>query len=164
MLSIKDLNQKISGIKRSTAALRENIHTVLCNAAAHAYVHGDVTPFDKLYSATSGVNRKRIAIWVRDNGFATLQSDGTHKLNKKDRKSVEWSNGDELIAYLTNDVPAWYASEETASTIARELDAVARIKSLTAQIKKDGAVIKHVNFAEYRQAMEDLDAAMREVA
>jgi hypothetical protein len=164
MLSIKQLNQKISGIRRTTASLRENIHVVLVNAAAHAYVHGDVTSFTKLFEATSGVNRKRIAAWVRDNGFANLDKDGSFKLNKKMRKEADFVDGDQVIEYLFNEVPAWYVNEESAAQIVNELDAVARIKSLTSQIKKGDKVIKHVDFAAYRQAMEDLDAAIRETA
>lgn len=164
MLTTKQLNQKIAGIRRTTAALRENIHVVLCNAAGHAYEHGDVTALSNLFEATSGVNRKRIAAWVRDNGFAMLQKDGSFKLNKQMRKEADFTDGDAVVEYLTNEVPAWYVDEESAAQIVKELDAVQRIKSLTAQIAKDGAVIKNVDFAAYRQAMEDLDAAIRQHA
>lgn len=161
MLSQKQLNQKIAGIRRTTSALRENIHVVLCNAAAHAYVHGDVTSFSALFDATSGVNRKRIGSWVRDNGFATLQSDGSFKLNKSMRKKADFATGDAVVEYLTNEVPAWYVDEESATQVAKELDAVARIKSLTSQITKDGTVVKNVDFAAYRAAIADLDAAIK---
>jgi len=164
MLTLKQLNQKIAGIRRTTAALRENIHVVLCNAAGHAYEHGDVTPLANLFEATSGVNRKRIAAWVRDNGFAMLQKDGSFKLNKQMRKEADFTDGDAVVEYLTNEVPAWYVDEESAAQIVKELDAVQRIKSLTAQIAKEGAVVKNVDFAAYRQAMEDLDAAIRQHA
>lgn len=164
MLTAKQLNQKIAGIRRTTAALRENIHVVLCNAAGHAFEHGDVTALANLFEATSGVNRKRIAAWVRDNGFAMLQKDGSFKLNKQMRKEADFTDGDAVVEYLTNEVPAWYVDEESAAQIVKELDAVQRIKSLTAQIAKDGAVIKNVDFAAYRQAMEDLDAAIRQHA
>lgn len=161
MLSQKELNQKIAGIRRTTAALRENIHVVLCNAAGHAFEHGDVTAFTKLFEATSGVNRKRIAAWVRDNGFAVLQKDGSFKVNKSMRKNADFTTGDEVVEYLTNEVPAWFAAEENAAQIVKELDAIQRIKSLTSQITKEGAVVKHVDFAAYRQAMDELDAAIR---
>ena len=85
MLTTKELNAKIGGIRRTTASLRANIQVVLCNAAGHAFEHGDVTPFAKLFEATSGVNRKRITAWVHANGFAILQKDGTFKLNKTPR-------------------------------------------------------------------------------
>lgn len=170
MLSIKQLNQKISGIRKSTATLRQNIQVVLSNAAAHAYVHGDVTSFTKLFEATSGVNRKKMVKWIADNGFANLGKDGTFKLNKKMRKEADFAEGEQVVEYLMNEIPHWFVDEESAGQIVKELDAVARIKSLTTQINNakkstDGkSVVKHVDFAAYRQAMDDLDAAIRATA
>ena len=43
MLTTKELNRKVAGIRRSSAAIRENIHVVLVNLAGHAYEHGDVS-------------------------------------------------------------------------------------------------------------------------
>jgi hypothetical protein len=164
MLSTKELNQKIAGIRTSANAIRNNVQTVLVHAAGHAYQHGDVTTFDKLYAATSGLNRKKIAKWVRDNGFAMLQPDGTHKINKTARAQADFESGDDVVSYLTDEVAPWYANEETAAQIVKELDAVARIKSLTSQILKDGANVKHVDFAAYSQARAELDEAIAKFA
>jgi hypothetical protein len=161
MLSVKQLNQKIAGIRTSANAIRNNVQDVLVSAAAHAYVHGDVSSLDKLYAATSGLNRKRIAKWVSDNGFAKLQKDGTHKLNKSMRKNADFADGVAVVEYLTNEVPAWYVDEESAAQITKELDAVARIKSLTAQIQREGTVVKNVDFAAYQTALIDLNAALK---
>jgi hypothetical protein len=158
MLSIKQLNQKISGIRTSAKALRENIHVVLCNAAGHAFEHGDVTPFTKLFEATSGVNRKRIAAWVRDNGFATLQKDGTFKVNKAMRKSADFEHGDDVVNYLLNDVAAWYVEEEKAAQITKELDICARIQSVINSASKGDAAVKPVDFEQYRALRAQLDA------
>lgn len=160
MLTIKQLNQKIAGIRTSSNAIRNSVQDVLVSAAAHAYVHGDVSSLDKLYAATSGLNRKRIAKWVSDNGFAKLQKDGTHKLNKSMRKSTDFPDGVALVKYLTDEVPAWYVDEESATQIVKELDAVARIKSLTAQIQREGTVVKLIDFAEYQAAMHRLNEAI----
>lgn len=135
MLTSKQLNQKIAGIRKSTAALRESIQEVLCNAAAHAYVHGDVTAFTRLLDATSGMNRKLIAKWVHDYGFAILQKDGSFKLNVKARKEADFKDGDAVVEYLTDEARPWYADEASAADIARELNVAARIKSLASQIK-----------------------------
>ena len=161
MLSVKQLNQKIAGIRTSASAIRSNVQVVLVSAAAHAYVHGDVSSLDKLYAATSGLNRKRIAKWVSANGFAKLQKDCTHKLNKSMRKKAEYADGNALVEYLTNEVPAWYVDEESATQIVKELDAVERIKSLTAQIQREGTVVKHVDFAAYQIAVTNLNAALK---
>jgi hypothetical protein len=163
MLTSKELNAKIAGIRTSANAIRNNIQIVLCHAAGHAYEHGDVTAFDKLYAATSGLNRKRIAAWVRDNGFAMLQKDGTHKVNKTMRKESDFADGDAVVEYLTNEVPAWYVDEEKAGQIVAELDAVQRIKSLRSQIAKGDKVVK-VDFTAMQSEMEGLLEDLRKYA
>ena len=121
MLTIKELNSKVSGIRKSAKSLRDNIQIVLTHAAGHAYEHGDVTIFTKLYDATSGVNRKRMVKYIHDNCFAKLQKDGTFKVNKTARKDATFDSGDDVVAYL-NTVSAWYVGEETASQILKDLD------------------------------------------
>jgi|TARA_B110000483_G_C17995128_1_gene465083 hypothetical protein len=162
MLSIKQLNQKIAGVRKSTAALRTNIHEILCNSAGHAYEHGDVTPLTNLYNSTSGMNRKKIAAWVRDNGFASLQKDGTYKINKSARNDAHFDDGHAVAMYLFAEVPAWFTTEESASDITRELDAVQRIKSLTSQVTKDGTQLKVIDLAAYKQAITELDDAIKQ--
>ena len=161
MLSQKQLNQKIAGIRRTTSALRENIHVVLCNAAAHAYVHGDVTSFSALFDATSGVNRKRIGSWVRDNGFATLQSDGSFKLNKSAVKNADFDDGDAVVEYL-NDQDAWYVDEEQAPAIVKALTPAVLLEQLADKIEnpKSGQDVV-VDFAAYNAAMQRVDAAIQ---
>jgi hypothetical protein len=166
MLTTQQLNVKIRSISRTTAKLRDDIQVVLCNAAAHAYVHGDVSSFTKLFEATSGVNRKRIAKWVQSNGFAMLNKDGTFKLNKSARKDADFESGEAVVAYLTNEVPAWYVDEESAAQITKELDVAARLKSLTSQIKGASAsnTVVKVDFKAAREALDALYAAISEVA
>lgn len=166
MLTSKELSTKIAAIRKSAKSLRNNIQVVLTSAAAHAYVHGDVTSYDKLFAATSGVNRKAIAKWINENGFARLDADGTFKVNKSARKDADFPDGIAVVTYLTKEVPAWYETEESAKQIARELDAVARIKSLTSQVlnaDKTNTVVK-VDFAAARAALEELQAALSAVA
>lgn len=164
MLTISQLNTKIAGIRRSTAALRANIQEVLCSAAGHAYEHGDVTSFTKLFDATSGVNRKLIAKWVRDNGFATLQKDGTFKLNKTARNEADFKDGDDVAMYLFTQVPHWYAQEESAAQVVKELDALARIQSLRKQVNSGDTVVKHVDFQALKAEMEGLMQDMQKYA
>ena len=144
MLTSKQINQKIAGIRRSTASIRKNVHVVLCNAAAHAYEHGDVTAFTRLFDATSGLNRKRITKWVHAYGFAVLQKDGSFKLNKSARKDADFANGEAVVAYLLNATP-WYADEEGAEAILKELDVAKRIEGLTKQIQDAANANRRVN-------------------
>lgn len=165
MLTSKELNLKISAIKKSAKSLRDNIQLVLVHSACHAFVHGDVTAYAKLFDATSGVNRKAIAKWINEHGFAVMQADGTFRLNKTAVKDSAGATSDELIAYL-GEQPAWYQTEETAKEIARQLDAVARIKALTSQVQNAAATntVVKVDFAAARAALDELQAALASVA
>ena len=49
MLTSKQLNVKIKAFGKSNVSMRENFHTILKNCAAHAYEHGDVTGFDRVF-------------------------------------------------------------------------------------------------------------------
>ena len=160
MLTIKQLNPKIAGIRKSTKAMRANIQEVLIHAAANAFQSGDVTAFTKLFDATRGADQKAIAKWAQTYGFAILKADGVFNVNKSMRKTADFADGDAVVAYLETQ-PTWYELAASAKQIAKELDAVARIKSLTSQITKDGTVVKHVDFAAYRAAIADLDAAIK---
>ena len=160
MLTIKQLNPKIAGIRKTTKAMRANIQEVLIHAAANAFQSGDVTAFTKLFDATRGADQKAIAKWAQTYGYAILKADGVFNVNKSMRKTADFADGDAVVAYLETQ-PTWYELAASANQIAKELDAVARIKSLTSQITKDGTVVKHVDFAAYRAAIADLDAAIK---
>ena len=144
MYTKKQLASTIAGIGRSAKSLRNNIQTVLTHGAGHAYEHGDVTLFDKLYAVTSGVNRKRMVQYIHTNCFAKLQKDGTFRLNKKARKEADFADGDAVVDYLGT-VNAWFIGEETAAQILRDLDinqlAVALAKKI-ATAEEKGQVIK----------------------
>ena len=135
MLTIKQLNAKIASVSKRTATIRADIQTILINAAAHAYQHRDVTAFTRLFAATSGMNRKMIAKWVQDYGFAILQKDGSFKLNKTAHKDADFADGEAVVAYLTENARDWFAEEDGAGDIVKQLDVAARIKSLATQIK-----------------------------
>lgn len=163
MLPKKELNAKIAGIRKSMAALRENIHVVLCNAAGHAYQHGDVTAFDRLFAALSGANRKQVAKWVNEYGFAMLQKDGTFRLNKAAKTKADFIDGAAVVEYLLDNAMPWYAEEPSAADIVKELDVAARIKSLASQIKNaanKNTTVKIEDIA-LAQAMAELRDALR---
>jgi len=162
MLTIKQLNRKLVGIRKSAASIRDNVQLVLCNVAGHAFEHGDVTVFDKLYAAAGGLNKKKIVKWVHANGFARLQKDGTFKVNKTMRKEADFESGAQVVEYLTANVAKWYANEETPEQILKALDVAARIRSLTTQINNaadKGNVIK-VDFKATEEAITALQSTM----
>lgn len=135
MLTSKQLNQKIAAFGKTTAAMREDMQTILVNAAAHAYQHGDVTFFDRLFENASGVNRLRATEWVREFGFATLSKDGKFKFNRDARAKFDFKDGLECYNWLQLNARPWWSKEEDMGDIAKKLDVAARIKSLASQIK-----------------------------
>ena len=135
MLTNKQLTAKITSVSKRTATLRADIQTILTNAAGHAYQHRDVTLYTRLFAATSGMNRKLIAKWVQDYGFAVLQKDGSFKLNKDAHNKADFPDGESVVKDLTENARDWFTEEDGAEEIAKQLDVAARIKSLASQIK-----------------------------
>lgn len=135
MLTNKQLTAKIASVSKRNATLRADIQIILINAAAHAYTSRDVTFYTRLFAATSGMNRKLIAKWAQDYGFAILQKDGSFKLNATAHKGADFPDGQAVVDYLTDEARQWFADEADAAEISRELDVAARIKSLASQIK-----------------------------
>ena len=163
MLTMKQLAPKIAGVRKSTKAIRANIQEIVVHAAANAYHSGDVTAFTKLIDATRGADQKAIMAWVRDYGFATYKSEaGAYSLNKTMRKNADFADGDAVVAYLTNKVPAWYELQATTETIARELDVNKRLESLIKSMREGKNVVK-VDFMAARQLMDVLQHELAEV-
>lgn len=135
MLTSKQLNDMIVSFGKSTAAMREDMQTILINAAAHAYQHGDVTFFDRLFASASGVNRKRAAKWVYDYGFATLTKEGNFKLNKASRAKADFKDGLACYEWLKLHARAWYIAEESMEDVAKSLNVADRIMRLAKAIR-----------------------------
>lgn len=156
MMTSKELNVLIGRIRKSAGTLRDNIQTALVNAAGHAYEHGDVTAFAKLFDATSGANRKLIVKYIHTYGFAMIQKDGTFKANKSARKSADFESGSAVVEYLTNEVPAWYVEEQSAAQIKESLDIAKAIAALTKRI----ASADDVKTQGAHDALKGLEAAL----
>ena len=136
MLTSKEFIARVTAFGQSTAAMREEMQDLLCVSAAHAYQHGDVTFFDRLFAAASGLNRKRAVRWVRKYGFATQSADGAFKLDKASRAAADFADADACYEWLKANATAWYQDEQTMEEIARDLDVVARINAIAKEIDK----------------------------
>ena len=143
MLNTKQINTKITGIKKTGATLRASIQEVMCNIAGHVYEHGDTTMYAKLFEASTGLNKKKIVKWIHEYGFARLQADGSFKPNAKMKKETMFGNGaDEkdsgafVVEYLTTESNDWWADEESAQAILKALDVTSSILGLVKRIDK----------------------------
>jgi len=111
MLSAKQMGIKIGGIRKSSEAIRKNVHEVLCNAAGYAYQDGDVTYFTRLIEATTGVNQGRITRWIRANGLATWSKEkNQYVVNKAARKEAqaEYDDAHAYCVHLFTEVDQWF--------------------------------------------------------
>ena len=163
MFTQKQLVPKIAGVRKSTKAMRANIQEILVHAAGIAYQHGNVTSFTNLINSTRGADQKAIMSWIRDNGFAIYKVEtGVYNLNKTMQKREDFVDGDAVVAYLTNEVPAWYELQATTETIARELDVNKRLESLIKSMREGKNVVK-VDFMAARQLMDVLQHELSEV-
>lgn len=164
MLTIKEINKKIAGVKKSATTIRDNVQVILCNASAHAYEHGDVTSFTKLFNATTGLNKKNMVKWVHENGFARLQKDGTFKLNKKMRNETQFDNGEAVVAYLTTEAKKWYENEDSADQILKALDVTGRITALAKAIDKAVENGQEVKSEDVQVALRILESKVESIA
>lgn len=125
----------IKSLGRNTATVRNKFQAVLCEVAAHAYVNGDPRLYSDILDAAQGLNRKLMVKWINTYGFARVTKEGV-LLNKSARDEADFADGDAVIEYLTNEVPAWYVAEESVEQGERELDLIAGVKSLRARRAK----------------------------
>ena len=161
MFTQKQLVPKIASVRKSTKAMRVSIQEILVHAAGIAYQHGNVTSFTKLIESTRGADQKAIMRWIREYGFATFNTDkGAYNLNKTMQKREDFADGDAVVAYLTNEVPAWYELQATTKAIAKELDVTKRLESLLKATRETGTVVK----VDFKAARELMDALHHELA
>ena len=156
MLSNKQINTKIASIRKSSDAIRRNVHEVLCSVAGHALEHKDVSGFTRLIDATAGINQKRIMAWIRANGLATWNKEKEcYQINKSAHAETanEYEDGTAYAIHLFQR-DAWYVDAEKPSQIDKELDALKRIQSLRAQVAKKKVV--KVDFQALQDEMQGL--------
>lgn len=155
MLSIKQINTKIRSISKRNATLREDIQTVLCNIAGHAYQHGDPTAVEPLLKAVVGQDKKAIIGFLETYCFVKVARNDSVSVNKKARKDAEFVSGDECTAYLLELAPKWYDNAQTTEQAVRALDPTARLRKLEKDIKDPKREVE-INMDEVESAMRDL--------
>lgn len=119
MLTAKQLGTKIGGIRKSSEAIRKNVHEVLCNAAGYAFQDGDVTYFTRLIDATTGINQKRIQRWIATNGLASWSAKkNQYVVNKAARKEAQakYDDAHAYCMYLFTEVEQWHIDPPKAET------------------------------------------------
>ena len=130
MRTIKQINAAIAGIRRSTSTVRDKVQALLVDIAEHAYAHGDVTAYDRLYEAAHGLNQRGVVNWVQEHGYAKFSTEsGRFSVNKAMRKNVPFDRE------ALNEAPKWYESGKTKRD-PKAVDIAKRIESLAGQVEK----------------------------
>lgn len=128
--------------------------------AGHAHQHGRATLAEYLFDQTKGIDRHALVSWFHTYTCVKLDKDGKATINKAKRADFD-GDGDALIAEL-REVEPWYDCVKDMATVAKDLDAAARIRALAKSIndapKKDRKV--KVNSAEIREALRELQLAL----
>ena len=159
MLTRKELNKKISGVRRSTKAFRANIQMLLIECAAHAYVDGQTTPMAQLYDAAAGADRLAMAKWAQTFGFSQAKADGKFGLIRAAVNDAAFDDG--LIEYLTEHATSWFDMGKSKSEIAKDVDIAVAIMALAkrcAKAKANGGKITAEHIA-VTAAFKELKAA-----
>jgi len=164
MLTSKQMGVKIGGIRKSSEAIRKNVHEVLCNAAGYAFEHGDATYFTRLINATNGINQQRIKRWIKDNGLVTWNKEKSqYTLNKKQKNErvTEFDDVQAFCLHLFTEVPQWHIDPPKAEVEEKPFDvkvwAATQFKKHPDQIE---AMIRALS--EYREGSNTVE--LREVA
>ena len=164
---MKNRNEILSTIKNVAAndkKLRDTIQSCLVDIAAHVYVHGDVTLYDRLFEAARASNRKAMMKWVYEYGFARFDHKaGAFKVNATQRKEAVFVDGDEVIEYLSSQRP-WYEDVESVQQVASALDVAKRLESLARQIDKAKAEGRQIAFGDVKGGLATLMDSIQRAA
>lgn len=121
----KRIAKQIKSIAGRNKTLRNMIQSTLCEIAAHAYQHGDVTLYNKLLDAVRGQDRKALIDWIEEYGFARIRPDGSFGKAKAAVDAADYADGqavyDEYTAPDTTIKP-WFDFVKTVQQIAKDMN------------------------------------------
>ena len=135
----KRVKKQINSIKTRNKTLRDMIQSTLCEIAAHAYQHGDVTLYDVLLDAVRGQDRKALIDWIEEYGFARMRSDkGTFgSVSQSTKEAAGYADGqalfDEYTAPYTTIKP-WYDFVKSVQQIAKNMTAPQLLNALMTKL------------------------------
>ena len=120
----KRVKKQINSIKTRNKTLRDMIQSTLCEIAAHAYQHGDVTLYDVLLDAVRGQDRKALIDWIEEYGFARMRSDkGTFgSVSQSTKEAAGYADGQALFDEYTapeTTIKPWYDFVKSVQQIAK---------------------------------------------
>ena len=157
--------------KQPVTTIRSNTQMALCNAAGHAYEYGDVSAFDRLLAASTGLSKSKIIRWVHKYGFARYnEKTSNFSVNKKMKNEMHFGNGANtkdsstvVVTYLTKESINWYDMTGGASTEDKPLDITQSIVALRKRIEKAIENGQEIKSDGAEGAMRLLEAKVKDV-
>ena len=132
----KRIAKQIKSIAGRNKTLRNMIQSTLCEIAAHAYQHGDVTHYNTLLDAIRGQDRKAIIDWIEEYGFARIRPDGTFGKAKAAVDAADYADAqavfDEYTAPDTTIKP-WFDFVKSVKQIAKDMTMPQLLNALMAK-------------------------------
>lgn len=132
----KRIAKQIKSIAGRNKTLRNMIQSTLCEIAAHAYQHGDVTHYNTLLDAIRGQDRKAIIDWIEEYGFARIRPDGTFGKAKAAVDAAGYADGQAVYDDYTapdTTIKPWFDFVKSVQQIAKDMTMPQLLNALMAK-------------------------------
>jgi len=135
----KRIAKQIKSIAGRNKTLRNMIQSTLCEIAAHAYQHGDVTLYDRLLDAVRGQDRKALIDWIEEYGFARMRSDkGTFgSVSQSTKEAAGYADGQAVFDDYTapdTTIKPWFDFVKSVKQIAKDMNVPQGLLAYMAQV------------------------------
>jgi len=132
----KRIAKQIKSIAGRNKTLRNMIQSTLCEIAAHAYQHGDVTLYNNLLDAIRGQDRKAIIDWIEEYGFARIRPDGTFGKAKAAVDAADYADAQAVYDDYTapdTTIKPWFDFVKSVQQIAKDMTMPQLLNALMAK-------------------------------
>jgi hypothetical protein len=132
----KRIAKQIKSIAGRNKTLRNMIQSTLCEIAAHAYQHGDVTHYNTLLDAIRGQDRKAIIDWIEEYGFARIRPDGTFGKAKAAVDAADYADAQAVFDDYTapdTTIKPWFDFVKSVQQIAKDMTMPQLLNALMAK-------------------------------
>ena len=132
----KRIAKQIKSIAGRNKTLRNMIQSTLCEIAAHAYQHGDVTHYNTLLDAIRGQDRKAIIDWIEEYGFARIRPDGTFGKAKSAVDAADYADAQAVFDDYTapdTTIKPWFDFVKSVQQIAKDMTMPQLLNALMAK-------------------------------
>jgi len=132
----KRIAKQIKSIAGRNKTLRNMIQSTLCEIAAHAYQHGDVTHYNTLLDAIRGQDRKALIDWIEEYGFARIRPDGTFGKAKAAVDAADYADAQAVFDDYTapdTTIKPWFDFVKSVQQIAKDMTMPQLLNALMAK-------------------------------